>query len=272
MACLTLLMKVKISTFPSCTSWHTITMSPLRPAGVVFPLTRWSVVVAAARGDDRTATRAALTELCQLYWFPLYAFARRQGFGPEDAEDLTQDFFAHVLEKNLFASPDPALGRLRSFLLTVFQHDLQDARKAARREKRGGGREHLPLDTRQAENLYQQEPADPATPERHFERQWALAVLTACIDQIAADYAATGRAALFAELRSFLNPESTCDESCETVAARLGLTPAAGRQAIHRLRERFSLVLRQHIADTLHLPTDEAMDAELIALRAALSL
>ena len=240
-------------------------------AGAVFPITRWSVVVAAARGDDRTATRMALTELCRLYWYPLYGFARRQGFAPEDSEDLTQNFFAHVLGKNLLASPDPALGRLRSFLLTVFQHDLQDARKAARREKRGGGRDHIPLDIRLAESLYQQEAADPATPERHFERQWALAVLAACVNQIAEDYAATGRAALFAELRSFLNPESTGDESCEAVATRLGLTPAAGRQAIHRLRERFKIVLRQHIADTLHPPSDEAVDAELMALRAALS-
>ncbi len=238
-------------------------------ASPAFAPTRWSLVLA-ARGADRSVARVAIGELCRLYWYPLYGFARRKGFSPPDAEDATQAFFLHLVESNLLSSPDPARGRLRSFLLTAFQHDLEDARRASRREKRGGGVEMLHLDTTGAESLYQLEPADPATPEAHFERQWARAVLAGCLEHLREQYTATGRAGAFEALRPFLNPDDPSGASYEAAAEALQLTPAAVRQAVHRLRERFAELLRSHIADTLEDPTPAAIDAELLALRAAL--
>ena len=226
-------------------------------ASPAFAPTRWSLVLA-ARGADRSVARVAIGELCRLYWYPLYGFARRKGFSPHDAEDVTQEFFLTLVESNLLSTPDPARGRLRSFLLTAFQHDLEDARRASRRQKRGGGMELLPLDTTGAERLFQLEPADPATPEAHFDRQWARAVLAGCLDHLRDQYATTGRAGAFEALRPFLNPDDAAGADYETAAVALQLTPGAVRQAVHRLRERFAELLRSHIADTLENPTPAA--------------
>lgn len=234
-----------------------------------FPATRWSVIAAAGAGGDRTNAQAALAELCRAYWYPLYAFARRSGLTAEDAEDATQAFFLAVLEDNLFAQADPALGRLRSFLLKAFSRDLSDARRDAGRLKRGGGVEILPLAHPEAEARYQAEPEE-AAPALQFEKSWALAVLAGAAERVEADYQSTGRGALFAALRPFLGSSAPPPDATD-LARSLNLNSAALRQAISRLRERFRLALRAQIADTLQQPTEAGIDDELRALRAVLT-
>lgn len=236
---------------------------------IVFAPTRWSLI-SATRGDAaRPDVQRALGELCQLYWYPLYAFARRQGCAPEDAEDATQQFFAHALERRLFARADARRGKLRTFLLSAFQNDLADARKAAGRQKRGGGQTIVSFDRLDAEERLAAEGLDPATPDRQYERRWALAVLEAAMARLGAQYAATGRAELFTALRPFLTSDT--EAAYEPVCAAFALSPAAARQAVHRLRERFGLALRAEIADTLGSAADAEVDEELRTLRTALA-
>lgn len=239
-------------------------------ANPAFPPTRWSVVLSARRSDDPAAAHAALTELCRLYWFPLYAFARRSGWSPEDAADLTQDFFARLLEENLFARTDPAAGRLRSFLLVAFQRSLSDARRTALRQKRGGGRTVLSLDRELAEERLQQEPSLQLPPISTYDRLWATSVLAASVGQLEADYAGAGKSDQFTALKPFLSPPTADEPSYEDAATRLGVTIAAARQSVHRLRERYRVTLRRHIADTLSAPTEAAIEEELASLRLAL--
>lgn len=236
-----------------------------------FPATRWSVVAAAgAAGCDRTVASTALAELCGLYWYPLYSYARRRGLGPEDAEDATQAFFGSVLEANLFAAADPSLGRLRSFLLKAFGRDLADARRDGARQKRGGGAEIISLDLEMAEGRFLAEPAG-GEPVHAFEAAWATTVLESALRRVEADYAKTGRADLFAGLRPCLGAGGAGISDPIQLAAPLGLSDVALRQAISRLRERFRTALRAQIADTLREPTEEAIDEELRSLRAVLA-
>jgi RNA polymerase sigma-70 factor (ECF subfamily) len=235
---------------------------------IVFAPTRWSLISVARGGADRPDVQRALAELCQLYWYPLYAFARRQGCTPEDAEDATQQFFTHALERHLFARADARRGKLRTFLLSAFQNDLADARKSAARQKRGGGCAIVSFDRLDAEERLAAEGVDPSTPDRQYEKRWALAVLEAAMARLAAQYAATGRAELFTALRPCLTSDAG---PYEPICATLGLAPAAARQAVHRLRERFGMALRAEIAHTLGCTTDAAVDEELRTLRAALT-
>lgn len=234
-----------------------------------FPITRWSVIAAVAAGGDNAAARSALGELCRLYWMPLYAFARRRNFGAEDAEDATQSFLLSMLEAHFLATADPALGRLRSFLLTAFSRHLADLRRDAGRLKRGGGVEFISLDFGDAETRYQTAPTaqDAAL---QFETDWAAAVLEATIVQLESDYTATGRSAIFEALRPFLGAGGETPDQAG-LATQLGMTHAALRQSLTRLRERFRSTLRAQIADTLREPTDAAIDEELRALRAVLA-
>lgn len=234
-----------------------------------FPITRWSVIAAVAAGGDSAAARTALGELCRLYWMPLYAFARRKNLSPEDAEDATQGFLLNVLETQFLATADPVLGRLRSFLLTAFSRHLIDLHRDSNRLKRGGGVEWIPLDFGDAESRYQASPqsADAAL---NFESDWAAAVLEAVISQLESDYAAHGRTAIFEGLRPFLGTGGEIPDQA-TLATQLGMSHAALRQSLTRLRERFRSTLRAHIADTLREPTDAAIDEELRALRAVLA-
>jgi len=234
-----------------------------------FPVTRWSVIAAVAAGGDCAAARAALSELCRLYWIPLYTFARRKNLSPEDAEDATQGFLLGVLESQFLASADPALGRLRSFLLTAFSRHLINLHREAGRLKRGGAVEFIPLDFGDAESRYQSAPQSQDA-ALQFESDWAAAVLEAAIIQIEADYAASGRSEIFAGLRPFLGGGGEIPDQAE-LAARLGMSHAALRQSLVRLRDRFRSVLRAQIADTLRNPTESAIDEELRALRAVLS-
>jgi DNA-directed RNA polymerase specialized sigma24 family protein len=234
-----------------------------------FPATRWSIVAAAATGDPATA-HTALGELFRAYWYPLYAYARRKGLGPEDAEDATQNFLLTVVESKLFASADPSLGRLRTFLLTAFSRALSNARRAAARQKRGGGVEFVAFDFAEAEDRFQTAPNgdDPAV---RFESDWAVALLDATMSRVEADYAASNRTALFLALRPLLGTTTDDPPDHAALASALGMSRGALRQSLARFRDRFRTTLRTQIADTLREPTDRAIDEELHALRAVLA-
>ena len=229
---------------------------PDRPAG--FPTTRWSRVARAGdpAGDD---ARAAPTELCAAYWYPIYAMIRRLGHA--DALDLTQGYFARLLEKPVIAAADPARGRFRAFLRADCRFYLSDCRDRQRAEKRGGGRSSLSIDARDAEGRYILEPADDLAPDRLFDRTWALTLLGRTIDRLAADYAAAGRGAVFERLQGVLTGAGKVPYA--RVATDLGLTEAAVQQAASRLRRRYREALRDEIAATLDDPSDEAVDAEI---------
>jgi RNA polymerase sigma factor (sigma-70 family) len=231
-----------------------------------FPTTRWSRVILA--GDpEAPLARESLAELCNAYWYPLYAYIRRRGYDPEKAKDLTQDFFVRVLEKGLLAEADPARGRFRSFLRTVCAHFLANRRDREHARKRGGGRTVLSIDAADAEGRYALELADELTPERIFDRSWALTLLGRILDQLGREYDEAGKAATFEALRGLLEGEHDLP-SYAAVGARLGTSEGAARVAAHRLRRRYGELLRQEIAATLAEPAE--VDDEIRELFAAL--
>jgi DNA-directed RNA polymerase specialized sigma24 family protein len=233
-----------------------------------FKPTRWSLVLRAV--DERSpAAASALDELCRAYWHPLFCFARRRGLAVADAEDATQGFFARILQAEMFAGADPAKGRLRTFLLTAFQRYLIDFDKHRFAQKRGGPAGTLSLDAdRESDRL---EPADHRTPEKLFEQQWALAVLSNTLAALEREWESQGRAEVFGALRQFLSfDREESPESYRTVAARLGMTPGAARLGVYRLRKRYREVLFSQIADTLSEPSASAIAEEIRALYAAL--
>lgn len=235
-----------------------------------FPATRWSIVAAAASGGDRAAAHTALSELCRVYWFPLYAYARRTGLSPEDAEDATQNFLIHVLESKLFVDADPSIGRLRTFLLTVFSRTLSNARRHAARQKRGGGIEFVALDFAGAEERFlATSSTSDTTPQ--FDTDWAIALLEGAMARIEAEYAASNRTPVFNALRPFLGTTGDALPNQAALAETLGMSRVALRQSLSRLRDRFRTVLRTQIADTLRHPTAAAIDEELHTLRAILA-
>jgi DNA-directed RNA polymerase specialized sigma24 family protein len=231
-----------------------------------FPLTRWSIIAAAGKtGGEQAAARTALGEICRLYWFPLYCFARRRGLSAEDAEDATQTFFLTIFESNLIASADPALGRLRTFLLKAFSDKLIDLQRAAGREKRGGSIKFIPLDLSEAEGRYE------AGHALEFEAAWASALIEGAVGKLQADYTASDRGDLFTALLPYLGTSAGDPPDQAALAAQLGMSHAALRQSLARFRERFRSALRVAIGDTLRDPTDTAIDEELRALRAVLA-
>jgi RNA polymerase sigma-70 factor (ECF subfamily) len=235
------------------------------PAGR-FPTTRWSRVVAAGDGDASGASEA-LSDLCAAYWFPLYAFVRRKGNDPDRALDLTQGYFARLLEKGLVASADPSRGRFRSFLLADCAHFLAHERERDGAIRRGGGRPILSIDGADAEGRYRLEPSHEQTPERLFDRDWALALLESVLDGLRRDYERTGRGSTFDILKVVLTDGPRSVRQAE-LARRLGTTEAAAQVAVHRLRSRYRDALRATIAATV---ADESeVDDELKALFAAL--
>lgn len=236
------------------------------PSPGQFPTTCWSRVIAAG-SPDAPGTREALAVLCNAYWYPLYAYIRRRGHPPEQAQDLTQDFFAYVLERDLFAKADPVRGRFRSFLRAVCDHQLSDQRDRKNALKRGGGRPPLPIDALDAEGRYAREPAHEMTPDRIFDRSWALTLLSRVLDQLQREYHDAGRAATFEVLRVVLTGGSE-SISHATIADRLGTTEGAVRVAVHRLRRRYGVLLRQEIAGTLDDPAE--IDDEIRALFSAI--
>ena len=216
-----------------------------------FAATRWSVVLAAAGPTDSQAQRA-LAELCQNYWYPLYAFVRRSGYAAEDAQDLTQEFFARLLEKNYLTQADPQRGRFRTFLLTTLKHFLINEWNRTHAQKRGGGRTVVQIEALDAERRYGVVPADEMSPDRLFDRQWAMTVLDQAITTLRREYADVRKAALFEALKDVLTGQA--ESSYARLAKELSTSEAAIKMALHRLRRRYRAVLRQQIAQTVASP------------------
>ena len=229
------------------------TSSSGRAGEARFAATRWSVVAAAGGDRDATGTRKAMEALAQAYWFPLYAFVRRQGEGPAQAEDLVQEFFATLIEKEYLAQVDRAKGKFRSFLLAAMKHFLSKERDKARAKKRGGGRRVIALDALDAEARYALEPADRQTPERLFDRRWALAALELVLGRLAREYAAGGKAELYAAIQPSLTGGAEALDT-DRAATALKMTPGAVRTAVHRLRRRYRDLLKAEIAQTVRSP------------------
>jgi RNA polymerase sigma-70 factor (ECF subfamily) len=233
--------------------------SPEARTPAQFTTTHWSVVLAAG---PEPSSRAALAmeRLCRTYWYPLYAYVRSKGHSPEEAEDLTQEFFARLLQKNPLAQLDRSKGRFRAWLLAVMNHFLAHEWEKARAQKRGGGAAVIPLDEAIAEKRFQQDFAKPSEPEKLFDRRWALTVLEQAAARLRAAYVAEGRPELYERLKGFVSAE-TATPSYAEAAAQLGLSEAAVRSAIHRLRRRFQELVREEIAHTVSTPAE--VDEEL---------
>ena len=237
------------------------------PQRAVFVTTHWSVVVRAGRSDT-TRARDALGKLCQTYWPPLYAYVRRVGHSPEDAQDLTQEFFARLLERNTFAQADPERGRFRSFLLGSLKNFLASEWDKARAQKRGGGAQIISLQLDAAETRCSRLAAPGDTPDRAFDRQWALALLDAVLNRLRQEYTDAGREDLFLGLKDTLGGGRS-EIPYRDLGAQLGMSEGAVKVAAHRLRQRYRELLRAEIANTVSGP--EQVEEELRQLFAALS-
>jgi RNA polymerase sigma factor (sigma-70 family) len=227
--------------------------------------TRWSMVLAAGQSASPDAQKA-LAALCQIYWPAVYVFVRRQVGDVHDAQDLTQAFFAQMLEKNAFAVAQPERGRFRAFLLTSVKHFLHNEWDKQHAQKRGGGQKIIPLDFQAHDSKCSFEPADTTTPERLFERQWAFALLDGVMAQLRNEYVRAGKEPLFDGLKGTLH-RSDADDSHAHVAERLGISENAAKVAAHRLRKRYRELLRAEVAQTLHDPQE--IDDEIRQLFAA---
>jgi RNA polymerase sigma-70 factor (ECF subfamily) len=217
-----------------------------------FPTTHWSRIIAAG---DRAApeARSALAELCQAYWYPIYALIRRRGHPPDEASDLTQDYFTRLLEKPVIAAADRSKGRFRTFLRTDCQHFLLDYHR--RQRVRAVVLKTVSIDAEDAEDRYRFEPVDHMTPERLFDRTWALTLLDRVLGLLALEYAATDRADVFDRLKIVLSQGKGAAPAAE-LAAQLGTTEGAIHTAVHRLRKRYREVLKDEIAATLDDPSE----------------
>ena len=214
-----------------------------------FHTTHWSVVLA-ARDQGGAGASEALASLCATYWYPLYAFVRRSGSTPHDAEDLTQEFFYSFLKRDSLMNVSPVAGKFRSYLLACLKNFLANERRRARTQKRGAGVQVIPLDSGTADTRYQAEPNENVTPEVLFERRWAYTVLERTMDELRREYAQRGKAELFQELRGFL-PGDAASASRAELAAKHGISVGALDVAIHRLRQRFGALLREQVARTV---------------------
>jgi RNA polymerase sigma-70 factor (ECF subfamily) len=231
-----------------------------------FETTRWTLILA-ARDCDEPRAHEALAALCQSYWQPIYAYIRRYGHDPHSAEDLTQAFFAALLEPGALAGVDRGKGKFRAFLLASCRHFLGHQREHDRALKRGGGHHLLSIDARDAEGRYLREPADHLTPEDLFVRRWAISLLEAVFDDLRAEYHDSGKLELFDALKSTLTGDRRSAPYAE-VAGRLGMTEAAVQVAAHRLRGRYRAALRARIAATVTDPGE--IDEEIRDLFSAL--
>ena len=225
----------------------------------VFVTTRWSVVLAAGL-DGSAESGPALAALCRAYWYPLYAFVRRQGRTPQDAEDLTQSFFASLLERKFLQAVGPEKGKFRSFLLASLKNFLANDWNREHAAKRGGKHTTISWDDESAEHRYLREPSHDATPEKIYERSWALTVIENVIQQLRKEYADAGKAHLFEALQDFLIGEAR-EESYASAAVRLDMKEGAVRMSVLRMRRHFGYLLRVEIAQTVTGPGE--VEAEL---------
>ncbi len=223
-----------------------------RDAG--FHTTHWSAVLT-ARGDDSRAAYAALSELCETYWYPLYVYVRRRGNSPEAAADLTQAFFAKLLEKKGLKDLTPGIGRFRSFLLASLKHFLANEWDKAQTQKRGGGRTILSLDDDVAEERFRLEPVDNVTPEMVYERRWACTVLANVLARLRQEFVVRNRVELFDELKTYLTGD-TAELSYAEIGLRTGLKESAIKVTVHRMRRRYGELLRAEISATVEDPRD----------------
>ncbi len=230
-----------------------------------FATTNWSLVLAAGKGASHGAQQA-LAALCQIYWYPLYAYVRRQGHQPDDAQDLTQEFFTRLLEKHYLQSADPERGRFRSFLLTAFKRFLSKERNRERTKRRGGGRKLLPLDFEAGERQYNRELAHEVSAEKIYEQRWALTLLDRVFARLRDEFDRAGKQKEFNCLKVYLTGEAGTP-SYQEVAPELAMTEGAIKVAVHRLRRRYRDLVREEIAQTVARPED--VDEELRQLFAA---
>jgi RNA polymerase sigma-70 factor (ECF subfamily) len=230
--------------------------------GDIFATTQWTVVLAAGKRHSPQSDHA-LEELCRTYWFPLYAYVRRRGHNKEDAEDLTQAFFARFLEKNYLAGLSAERGRFRAFLLASLKHFLANEWDKSQRQKRGGGGTHLSLDWQTADTQFQVAAANEPSPDKAFDREWAVALLAKVIGRLQKECEADGHAKQFEQLKIFLTAGKGALSHADA-AKKLGADETAVRVAVHRLRKRYRILLRDEISQTL---TDESqVDEEMRAL------
>jgi RNA polymerase sigma-70 factor (ECF subfamily) len=235
------------------------------PRSSQFPTTRWTLVVAAGN-PHRKEYRSALVSLCENYWYPLYAYLRRRGYSAEQAQDLTQEFFIRLLQGRYLDRADPEKGRFRSFILTSLKFFVSDERDRQGAHKRGGGTV-VPLEFSSGEERYQREPAHDETPERIFERRWALSVLDRVVEKLRDEFVQHGRPEHFERLKVFLLEQS--DAPYAALAREMNTSEGALKVAIHRLRKRYRELFRQEIADTVADPAE--VESELRFLAAVLS-
>jgi len=231
-----------------------------------FMTTHWSIVRAA--GDSSAPKHEqALSTLCQTYWFPLYAYLRRNGHDANEAADHTQAFFTQLLDKKYLRQVQPKPGKFRSFMLTALKHFVANQRKYDRAKKRGGGKNILSLNYDQAENRYALEPATNLSPEKLFEKSWALTVLTRTMERLEEELAAKNRQKLFEHLRAYVVAEQSA-VPYHDLSDKLEMTEGAIRVAVHRLRQRCKEILRDEVAQTV--ATAEEVEEEIRSLFIAL--
>jgi RNA polymerase sigma-70 factor (ECF subfamily) len=233
-----------------------------------FVTTHWSVVLS-VKDDSTTLADAALERLCRTYWWPLYAFVRRRGYEHHDAQDLTQEFFARLLARDFLRAVDRSKGKFRSFLLAAVEHFLAKEWRRSQTQKRGGKFIFVSANAESAEHQYLQVPASILSPEQLFEQQWAMTLLNGTVGRLQEEFTASGKAALFEEIKIFLTGEKRAASYAE-LANKLGTSEAALKMAVSRMRQRYGELLRAEIAKTVAGP--EEVDEELRALFGALSL
>ena len=222
--------------------------------GGVFATTHWSVVLAAGQQESPQAAEA-LETLCRTYWYPLYAYVRRTGCSPEDAEDLVQGFFLYLLDGQVLRSLEREGGRFRSFMLGTFKNFISDQKDKAFAQKRGGGRQLVSWEMAEAEHLFTREPADEESADRLFERRWVLALLERAMERLRQEWALGGKAELFAQLKGFVSGEKGLASYAEA-AAQANLSLSALKSAVFRLRHRYYELVREEVGHTLADPRE----------------
>ena len=240
---------------------------PQPTSGGIFATTHWSVVLA-AREPDAPQAAAALEKLCRTYWYPLYAYLRRRGYGEHDAQDLTQGFFEHLFERDWLQNVARDKGRFRSFLRASLNYFLADQRDRANAQKRGGGRPIISFDAHEAEERYRLEPVDERSPDKLFERRWAMTLLDQVLARLAQEFSDAGKRELFNRLQPFL-VEGSSEKTYAEIAREAGMTEEALKKAVQRMRRRYHQLFREEIAQTVASP--EEVEEELRHLCQVLS-